>query len=445
MLDVAELDRLAGEIETEEQDRSVRHARQLTRLLALSRVYADAGMALSTGAHIALLMSCSENRAGQLLHEARVLRDLGALTSMLDGLLTVEQGRVLVDLLGPVDDAFAAALWDRLADRLRADRAEGIVRAPARLRDLLNRWLLAADPDGCAERRKDAAAHDADVELWKRGDGLVDIVGRALTPADSMACNDRIALLSQPTGPDDTRTEGQRRLAAYVDLILGRVTLPFDETTGEVCCPQGSGAPCGAQVFVHVPIARQPVKARSLLSLWGTARSTPSCWPRCCRAHQRCEGCGSTLTPVFRSPSTIRCALGPPRPGVLTRPHLADPGGYVAPGRLKQLVRVRAPRCEWPGCGRRASRAAGSPCDLDHDLAWPFGPTCACNLGPLCRRHHQIKQQGWGKQRQPDGSVRWTDPTGRTWTSPNQHHRPQPSAPQPARRQIAPGVWSLAA
>jgi hypothetical protein len=131
----------------------------------------------------------------------------------------------------------------------------------------------------------------------------------------------------------------------------------------------------------------------------------------------------------------------PPYPRVLTRPHLADPGGYVPPACLKQLVRVRAPRCEWPGCGRRASRAAATPCDVDHDLAWPFGPTCACNTGPLCRRHHRIKQQGWTKQRRPDGSVRWTDPTGRVWTSPNQHARPQPLT----RRQIAPGVWSLAA
>jgi hypothetical protein len=58
----------------------------------------------------------------------------------------------------------------------------------------------------------------------------------------------------------------------------------------------------------------------------------------------------------------------------------------------------------------------------------------------VCRRHHRIKQLGWTKHRRPDGSLRWTDPTGRTWTSPSQH---QP--PQQIRRQIAPGVWALAA
>jgi len=99
------------------------------------------------------------------------------------------------------------------------------------------------------------------------------------------------------------------------------------------------------------------------------------------------------------------------------------------------LVRARAPRCEWPGCGRRA--IAHTPCDIDHDLAWPFGPTCACNTGPACRRHHRIKQLGWIKHRRPDGSIRWTSPTGRHWTSRPQHPvptatRPVPPLPAPA-------------
>lgn len=73
--------------------------------------------------------------------------------------------------------------------------------------------------------------------------------------------------------------------------------------------------------------------------------------------------------------------------------------------------------------------AAG--CDLDHDVPWPHGPTCACNLGPLCRRHHRIKQLGWLKNRNDDGSVRWTSPTGRTWLSPGQHDVPRATRPVP--------------
>ena len=81
---------------------------------------------------------------------------------------------------------------------------------------------------------------------------------------------------------------------------------------------------------------------------------------------------------------------------------------------------MRRALCEWPGCGVRASG-----CDLDHDTAWPTGPTCACNLGPLCRRHHRIKQTGWLKTRTAT-AVGWTSPTGRTWTSPTPHEPPAP-------------------
>jgi hypothetical protein len=492
VLDVAAVELLTARIEARETARSVQHAEQLADILALSRVWAEAGMGLGTGAHLALVLSCSETRATSLLCDARVLSRLGALDAMRTGLLTVEQARVVVDLLSPVDDALGASLWERLADRLRADRAEGIVRAPARLRELLGRWLLAADPDGCAARRKYAAEADADVELWKREDGLVDVCGRALTAADAIACSDRLALLSQPSGPDDQRTEGQRRLAAFVDALLGRVTLPFDETTGELlrepCCPAGSAAPCGAQIFIHVPIATvsgestEPAELvghgpidRELLStllangpvlrrVWVDADTgvpvavddqvwTPGRDPAALQqalAEMRTGPPPEQRHPIHPDDHAPAAKVPPaherlPYPRVLLRPHLADPGGYVPPARLKRLLRVRAPRCEWPGCGRRASRTAATPCDVDHDLAWPFGPTCACNTGPLCRRHHRIKQEGWTKRRQPDGSVQWTDPTGRTWTSPNQHQRPAHSGPQPKRRQVAPGVWSLAA
>ena len=64
-------------------------------------------------------------------------------------------------------------------------------------------------------------------------------------------------------------------------------------------------------------------------------------------------------------------------------------------------------------------------------MAWPCGPTCACNLGPLCRRHHRVKQLGWTKHRTADG-VRWTSPTGRTTLSPPPH-QPPVADPTPAR------------
>lgn len=463
VLDVAELDRLGGRIEDRERRRSTEHAEQLVDVLAIHRVHGAAGMELSTHAYVALLMECSEHRARMMLADAQVLERLGALAAMCTGLLTVEQARVVVDVLGVLNDGLGASLWERLADRLRTDRQQSVVRPPARLRELLQRWVIAADPEGYAARRRHSADADADVELWKRDDGLADLVARSLSAADARACLDRIERLATVTCEDDQRSAGQRRQQAFVALLLGRETLPFD-----------GAAAAGAQVFVHVPVATAtghttqpaelvghgPIDHEALHALltadptlhrvWVDEQGVPvavdeQTW----RPGHDPADLERALTELGRGqPPDRRHPVHqedhpPPRPqpaSALTRPQLADPGSYVPPQRLKKLLRARAPRCEWPGCGARACRAVAAGCDLDHDLAWPFGPTCACNLGPLCRRHHRIKQLGWQKTRLSNGAVRWASPSGRMWLSPAQH---PPLAP--ARRRVAPGVWTLAA
>jgi hypothetical protein len=112
-----------------------------------------------------------------------------------------------------------------------------------------------------------------------------------------------------------------------------------------------------------------------------------------------------------------------------------SPGAYRPSRRLRRLIDARAPRCEFPGCGARAE-----VCDAEHDDAWPTGPTCACNLGPCCRRHHRTKQEGWTKQRLQHAAVRWTSPTGRAWTSPPQHPAPTPAL-RPLRAVPATDPW----
>ena len=486
ILDVAELDRIGDRMEARERDRSVHHAEQLTDALAVHRTLKAAGMDLSAGPQLALFLGCSEHRAEMLLSDARVLHRLGALEPMRAGLMTVEQARVVSDVLGVVDDELGVVLWERVHVRLRQDQEQGVMRPPARLRELLQALVIEADADGYADRRTAAAEDNADVELWRQDNGLVDLVTRSLPAVDAQACVDRINEHAQPFGPDDQRPAGVRRRDAARDLLLGRTALPFDPDTGEVtsgCCPPGSAAPCGANVFVHVKIdaaleessrpaelvGHGPIDPDALRELllagavlhrvwvdsngvpvavedrtWRPGRGDPAALrdaledmttgPPPDSAHPRHpDDHPDPPIPITRAPIT-------PGPRVLRRPHLADPGPYRPSKRQQRLLRVRAPRCEWPGCGRRASRAVASGCDVDHDLAWPFGPTCSCNLGPLCRRHHRIKQLGWIKHRRTDGSIRWTSPTGRTWTSPNQH-----TPPTPQRHRVAPGVWRLPA
>ncbi len=89
---------------------------------------------------------------------------------------------------------------------------------------------------------------------------------------------------------------------------------------------------------------------------------------------------------------------------------LQGPGPYEPSEPLKRLVRARHRTCTFPGCGRNSRH-----CDLDHRRRWPEGPTCFCNLHPLCEHHHQLKHTapGWRFTHHGDGRITWTTPTGR--------------------------------
>jgi len=93
--------------------------------------------------------------------------------------------------------------------------------------------------------------------------------------------------------------------------------------------------------------------------------------------------------------------------------HLRQVRRYEPSKRLAILVRARQRRCSFPGC-----RHPASGCDLDHTLAYHRGgPTCECNLSPLCRRHHRAKQApGWQLDQPEPGTLVWTAPHGRSYT-----------------------------
>jgi hypothetical protein len=82
--------------------------------------------------------------------------------------------------------------------------------------------------------------------------------------------------------------------------------------------------------------------------------------------------------------------------------------------RLRHLSQVRHATCTSPVCRRPAAQA-----DFEHNTPYEAGGrTCLCNTGPKCRHDHRLKQQpGWKVDQLPDGTFRWTTPSGRTYTT----------------------------
>ena len=94
--------------------------------------------------------------------------------------------------------------------------------------------------------------------------------------------------------------------------------------------------------------------------------------------------------------------------------HRHESAGYQPSPTLRHLVKTRSPRCGYPGCRRPAWR-----CDDDHTVPHhKGGRTCECNLHPLCRHHHQVKQApGWHLAQPQPGVLVWTTPSGRKYTT----------------------------
>jgi hypothetical protein len=86
---------------------------------------------------------------------------------------------------------------------------------------------------------------------------------------------------------------------------------------------------------------------------------------------------------------------------------------YRPSTQLAEFVRMRDLFCRAPGCDVPADR-----CDIDHTIPYPIGPTHPSNLKCLCRTNHLMKTfDGWHDVQLPDGTVIWTSPSGRTYTT----------------------------
>jgi hypothetical protein len=141
----------------------------------------------------------------------------------------------------------------------------------------------------------------------------------------------------------------------------------------------------------------------------------------------------------------IRGWCGHPDARVTVRPvlDLADHvhvDAYEVPDRIAEPVALRDLACVFPWCTRpaRRLRADQHGCDCDHVVPHgQGGPTCTCQLTPLCRRHHRLKTHGgWTYTILEPGTYLWRSPHGyqylrdHTGTLDVSHdQRPRPARP----------------
>jgi hypothetical protein len=98
----------------------------------------------------------------------------------------------------------------------------------------------------------------------------------------------------------------------------------------------------------------------------------------------------------------------------------------TVPATIKEQIDLRDQTCVFPWCTRPARTcrpddpgSLGTEHACDHDHVIPRarnGPTCSCNLAPLCRQHHRLKTHtGWIYTVIDPGTYRWTSPHGYTY------------------------------
>jgi len=349
---------------------------------------------------------------------------------------------------------------------------------PGGLRSAMGRAVIGVAP-GKARKRREKAAREARLERWAEVSGNAGLAGRELPPALVLAADQKITALARQlrkAGLEGSLDE--LRAKAYLDLLLGTDSRPGHGGAG-AGRQDGAGLPPGFAGQVHLTItlatltglADRPAEipgigpidpalardlagaaARNPRSTWcvtvtdeqghaighGCARPEPRNHrkrqarhgrpgPRDGRDPPREDGPGFAFTATDPpwppgGYGTWRLATGGERDLLVTlEPIGTDPCDhrYQARGhdpgiKLRHLTQIRHAICTGPGCRRPAWN-----CDFEHNIPYEAGGrTCTCNGGPKCRRDHRLKQDPrWKVDQLPDGTFRWTTPSGRQYTS----------------------------
>jgi hypothetical protein len=172
------------------------------------------------------------------------------------------KAKIVAEATAPLDDA-AAGNAEKLAMAWAGGSFAG--KTPGEIGKLIDRAVIAADPQG-AQKRREAAERCARVETWRETTGTMAIMGTGLNPQQAMEAGQALdtqakkykkagiagdmdslrarAMLDKLTGRDPLAT-ARHGLAASVNLVLSVLDLPLLSLLGVADKP-GEAAGWGA-------------------------------------------------------------------------------------------------------------------------------------------------------------------------------------------------------
>jgi hypothetical protein len=356
----------------------------------------------------------------------------GTAAAFRDGILRQSKVAIIARATAVLDPAEA-----RAAEELVLDRAGRLT--PGALRAAIARAVMEVAPKK-ARKRREAAARFARVERWSEESGNAALAGRELAPDEVLAADQRITAWA-----GELKTAGLEgdmdvlRARAYLDLLLGQDSRPGQGGAGASArSPAGGFA---GRVTLTVPLVTlagladrpgelaglgpvDPWLARDLANAAAASPGTTWCVTVTDgQGHAIGHGCARPEPRRHRKragPKSNRKRAGPDLIVTLDPittqecDHRFQAKGHDPGAKLRHLSGVRHATCTGPWCRRPATR-----CDFEHNIPYEAGGrTCLCNAGPKCRCDHRLKQDPrWHVDQLPDGTFRWTTPTGRQYTT----------------------------
>ncbi|MCV7170662.1 DUF222 domain-containing protein [Mycobacterium manitobense] len=359
----------------------------------------------AASAEVAAAMGISARAAARHMHIALALRDRlpkvaalyaqGWISSQLISTITWRTQLVDDDAVGAVDTELArrAGRWGPLS--------------VSRLEQAIDQIIDTHDPG--ARRRTRTAARTRDLTIGDRNDvtGITSLWGR-LFATDAALLDHRLTEMARQVCDQDPRTMGQRRADALGALGAGAHTLACQCDTHD--CPATTEDGRATHVVIHVVADQSALDARPDPAMHGD-HDTPAAAPEPAERPRAALIVGGGIIP---GPLLAELIARGARVRDIRTPCEAAEQRYRPSAALADFVRMRDMTCRYPGCDRPAVIA-----DIDHTVAHPRGPTHASNLKCLCRHHHLLKTfwAGFSDRQLPDGSITWTTPAGRTYTT----------------------------